>query len=191
MAKILAFSGSGRKDSWNQKLAVAAAGFAKSAGAEVTVVNLKDFGMPLYDGDWEAENGLPEGAQHFKQLLIEHDGLLISSPEYNSSLTPLLKNSIDWASRPSEGEAPLAAFNGKVAGLMATSPGALGGLRGLVHLRAILQNINVMVLPKQVAVGKAHEAFNENGELTQEYHLSSVEAIGKSVAELADKLRAG
>ena len=188
MAKILAFSGSGRTDSWNQKLVAVAATAAKSAGAEVTLVNLREFSMPIYDGDLEAETGLPEGVQHFKQLMREHQGLLIASPEYNSSLTPLLKNAIDWASRPAEGEVPLEAFNGKVAGLMAASPGGLGGLRGLVHLRAILQNINVLVVPKQMAIGKAHEAFDESGSLSSDHQREAIESIAQHVVQLVDKI---
>ena len=188
MAKLLAFSGSGRKDSWNQKLVSFAGAAAKKAGAEVTVVNLKEFQMPLYDGDFEAEHGLPDGVQHFKQLMRDHQGLLIASPEYNSSVSPLLKNAIDWASRPTDGEAPLEAFNGKVAGLMATSPGGLGGLRGLVHLRAILQNINVLVVPKQLAIGKAHEAFDDSGNLTTDFHREGIEMIAQKVVELTDQI---
>ena len=128
--RILAFAGSARTASINKKLAAAAAGYAREAGAEVTVADLRDFAMPLYDGDLEEAEGMPDGARQFKQLLVEHDGLLIASPEYNSSLSPLLKNVIDWASRSeSDEEPPLAAFRGKAAGIMATSPGKLGGLR--------------------------------------------------------------
>ena len=94
-----------------------------------------------------------------KKLFIEHHGFLISSPEYNSSISAVLKNAIDWISRPVAGEAPLAAFQFKAAALMSASPGALGGLRGLVHLRSILGNIGVLVLPTQVAISKGFEAF--------------------------------
>ncbi len=103
-----------------------------------------------------------------KELFAQHKGLMISCPEYNSSITPLLKNTIDWLSRASEGEAPLAAFRGKIAGLLGASPGALGGLRCLVHVRSILGNIGVWVAPTQVAVGKAHAAFADDGSLTDE-----------------------
>ncbi len=158
--KILSFAGSTRTDSFNKRLVKLAAEAARLAGAEVTQIDLRDMPMPLYDGDLEKAQGLPPDAKRFKQLMIEHDGLLISAPEYNSSISGVLKNAIDWASRPEPNEPPLVAFTGKVAALMSASPGALGGLRGLVTVRSILSNINVLVLPHQVAVAKAHEAFN-------------------------------
>lgn len=151
--KILAFSGSARKESWNQKLVRIAAKHARSQGAEVTELNLGDLELPLFNEDLEAEQGTPAGATRFKKLMFEHHGLLIACPEYNSSITPLLKNAIDWATRMAAGEKPLQAFRGKVCGLMAASTGGLGGLRGLVHVRAILSNIGVLVVPDQAAVG--------------------------------------
>ena len=164
--RILVFGGSLRRDSWNQKLASVAAAGAKAAGAEVTLISLNDFPMPLFNEDLEDESGMPEGAKQLKQLMFEHHGLIIASPEYNSSITAALKNAIDWVSRTtSEDEPPMAAFTGKVAALCSASPGALGGMRGLVHLRAILGNIGVLVLPDQVALSKAHEAFREDGTL--------------------------
>ena len=114
--------------------------------------------------------------------------MLIASPEYNSSVSPVLKNTIDWVSRPTEGEKPLECFAGKVAGLVAASPGGLGGLRGLVHIRAILQNIQVIVVPNQMAVPKAHEAFDENGNLVDEGLVQKVQSVGASVCEVAEKL---
>src|ERR1700690_2177036 len=111
--KILAFAGSTRKESFNKKLVKVAADAARAAGAEVTYLDLKDIPMPLYDGDLETEQGLPENAKKFKAMLLAHDGLLISAPEYNSSISGVLKNAIDWASRPAPGEAPLACFAGK------------------------------------------------------------------------------
>ena len=116
-----------------------AADAARDAGAEVTLIDLRDLPLPLFDGDLEDKQGLPENAKKLKALLRAHDGLLISSPEYNSSITGVLKNAIDWASRAeTDDEPPLVCFRGKVAALLSASPGALGGLRGLVHLRAIL-----------------------------------------------------
>jgi NAD(P)H-dependent FMN reductase len=186
--KILAFSGSARADSHNQRLVHIAGTGAKEAGAEVTVINLGDFDLPLFNEDLE-KDGQPANVKKLKQLFIEHDGLLISSPEYNSSVTPLLKNAIDWVSRGDEGEPPLAAYNGKVAGLMATSPGGLGGPRGLVHLRAILGNIGVIVLPKQMAIGQAFQAFGDDGNLVDEKQQASILEIGRTVAETSARLK--
>ena len=149
--KILAFSGSLRKDSFNQKLVRVAARGAERAGARATVIELADYPLPVLDQDLEARDGLPEHAVRLKAIFHEHDGLLNASPEYNSSFTAALKNVIDWVSRPEPDRPPLSCFAGKVAGLMAASPGALGGLRGLVHVRAVLQNIKVTVVPGQVA----------------------------------------
>jgi len=187
--KILAFAGSTRTDSFNKKLVRVAAAAAETAGAEVTFVDLRDLPMPLYDGDLETRDGLPKEAMRFKELLLAHQGLLIASPEYNSSISAVLKNAIDWASRPAPGEESLACFKGKVAGLMSASPGALGGLRGLVHLRAILGNIMVIVLPQQAAVGKAQEAFDANGSLKDAGPRGMVEGVGTSVARMLLKLQ--
>lgn len=187
-ARILAFAGSARKDSFNKRLVRIAAKGAEQAGAEVTVIDLKDYPLPIYDGDLEAEHGLPENAVRLKKLFGEHDGLMISAPEYNSSITPLLKNTIDWVSRQAEGEGPLAAYQGKSAVLMSASPGALGGLRGLVHVRAILGNIGVLVLPKQMAISKAGDAFDDAGQLKNPDQQSVIEGLGKNLAELLSKL---
>ena len=159
--RILAFAGSARKDSWNATLVRIAAEGARQAGAEVTVIDLKDYPLEIFNEDLEKKAGTPENASRLKKLFVEHDGLLIASPEYNSSITPLLKNTIDWVSRPAEGESPLAAYRNKSAALMSASPGGLGGLRGLVHVRAILSSIGVLVLPDQIAVSSAFEAFDD------------------------------
>jgi NAD(P)H-dependent FMN reductase len=186
--KILAFAGSTRSDSFNKKLVKIAASGAKDAGADVTVIDLRDFTMPLYDGDLEQKEGLPSNARKLKDLMISHHGFLISSPEYNSSISGVLKNTIDWTSRPTEGEPPLACFQGKVAGLMSASPGALGGLRGLVHVRSILGNIGVLVTPHQVAISKAHEAFDADGALKDKKQEDQVKKVGIDVAHLLAKL---
>jgi len=166
---------------------VAAEG-ARAAGADMTVLDLKDYPLPLFDEDLEREQGTPENATKLKQSFLDHDGLLIASPEYNSSITPLLKNTIDWVSRPAEGEAPLAAYRSKVAALMAASPGGLGGLRGLVHVRSILSNIGVIVLPDQIAVPRAFEAFDNDGQLIDEKQRARVQGLGQSVANMLSKL---
>jgi len=189
--RILAFAGSTRADSYNKKLVRVAALAAEAAGAETTFVDFKDLPMPLYDGDLEARDGLPPAARKFKDLLLAHQGLLIASPEYNSSISAVLKNAIDWASRPAPGEESLGCFKGKVAGLLAASPGALGGLRGLVHLRAILGNIMVIVVPEQAAIMKAHEAFDANGSLKEAGPRGMVEGVGTAVAKMLLKLHGG
>lgn len=181
--RILAFGGSLRRDSFNQKLAAAAAAGAKEAGAEVTVIALRDFPLPVFDQDLETSEGMPEAAKKLKQLFREHHGLIIAAPEYNSSITAALKNALDWVSRAeSDDEPPLAAFAGKTAILCAASPGALGGLRGLVHVRAILGNIAVTVLPDQVAVGQAHAAFQPDGSLADEKQSAKVKNLGAQLA---------
>lgn len=186
--KILAFAGSTRTDSFNKKLVKIASTGAKDAGADVTVIDLRDFQMPIYDGDLEIQEGLPSSARKLKDLMLMHQGLLISSPEYNSSISGVLKNTIDWISRQSEGEIPLACFKDKVAGLMSASPGGLGGLRGLVHVRAMLENIGVIVIPNQVAVSKAHEAFNLDGTMKDEKHEQQVKKIGADLTQMLLKI---
>jgi chromate reductase len=186
--KILAFAGSLREGSYNKKLVKVAVKGAEAAGAQVTYVDLRDFELPIFDEDVEAK-GEPAGARKLKDLMMAADGFLISAPEYNSSITAALKNAIDWASRPAKDEKPLAAFAGKVAVLMSASPGALGGLRGLVTVRSILGNIQVIVLPHQIAVSKAHEAFNEDGSMKDAKQQASIEGLGKQLAEFVAKLK--
>ena len=130
MAKILAFAGSTRKGSFNKKLVHVAAEAVRDAGGQVTEVDLRDYPMPIYDGDLEESDGSPDRATKLYELMKQHDGLLLACPEYNSSITAVLKNTIDWVSRPREGEPPLTAFAGKVAALLSASPGALGGCAG-------------------------------------------------------------
>ena len=186
--KILAFAGSTRAESFNKKLVRLAAAGAQAAGADVTLIDLRDFPMPLYDGDLEAKGGLPAHAQKFKALMLAHQGLLISAPEYNSSISGVLKNAIDWASRSVPGEVPLAAFKGKTAALLSASPGALGGLRGLVHVRALLNNIGVLVIPEQLSVPKANEAFNADGSLKDAKQQAAVEHLVRALTALLQKL---
>lgn len=186
--RILAFAGSARKNSFNKKLVKVAGKGAQLAGAEVTYLDFRDLPMPLFDEDLEAEQGIPENARQFKTLMKENQGLLIACPEYNSSITPLLKNAIDWASRPEPGEPGLICFRGKVAALLSASPGMLGGLRGLVHVRAILGNIGVLVLPEQKAVPRAHEAFDENGKLKDEQQLKEIQELGQKLTTVLAKL---
>jgi chromate reductase len=188
--RILAFAGSLRKDSYNKKLVQLAVEVARRAGADVTHIDLKDYPLPVYDGDLEAASGIPQNGVKLKALFSQHDGLLIAAPEYNSSITAVLKNVIDWVSRPLPGEPALACFSGKAAALMAASPGGLGGLRGLVHVRSILGNIQVIVLPDQFAVVRAHEAFNADGSLEDAKQQAGAEGLGRTLAEFLKKLKA-
>ena len=188
--KILAFAGSLREDSCNKKLVKIAAEGARKAGAEVTFIDLKDYPMPIYDQEIETREGIPPNAQKLKDLMIASQGFLIASPEYNSSISGALKNMIDWASRPStKDEIQLVCFKDKFASLMSASPSYMGGLRGLVHLKAILGNIGVTVLPQQQTVSNAYEAFNPEGKLINEKHQASAEQLGTALTNILGKLQ--
>lgn len=190
--KILAFAGSARRDSLNKKLVKIAGRGAESAGAEVTFLDLLALPMPIFNEDLEAEQGLPDTVRQFKVLLKGHQGFLIASPEYNGSITGLLKNAIDWASRPDPDNIASAAdcFQGKVAVLLAASPGALGGLRGLVHVRSILTNLGVIVLPDQRAIPNASQSFDEGGQLVDPKQQAAIQSLGTKLVAIASKLSA-
>ena len=188
--KVLAFAGSTRTGSFNKKLIALAAEAARARGAQTTLIDLRDYPMPLYDGDLEDTQGLPENGKRLKELFYDHDALLISSPEYNSSISGVLKNTIDWMSRQQPNETPLQCFKGKTCGLLAASPGALGGLRDLVTLRSILGNIQVLIMPNQFALSKADQAFDENGKLKDAKNQSAMEAVIAQLVETTRKLRA-
>lgn len=186
--KILFFAGSLRKDSYNKKLAKIAFDLAKN-NVDATFIDLKDYPMPMYDGDFEAENGLPENALKLKEMFIQTHGIFIAAPEYNSSITPLLKNTLDWISRPSsKDEKPLIAFDEKVFALCAASPGSLGGLRGLVPLRLMLSNIKSLVIPNQLTISKANEAFDENGNLKDKDKLLQLQNVLDQLIEFSSKV---
>ncbi|MEZ0260440.1 MAG: NADPH-dependent FMN reductase [Alphaproteobacteria bacterium] len=187
--KILAFAGSTRKDSWNKKLLKEAAEAAHGAGAEVTVIDLADYPLPLYDGNLEAAQGLPENVKKLQKLFAEHDGFLIASPDYNGSYSAVLKNTVDWLTRKDkEHDPPLEPFKGKIAVIMSASPGALGGLRGLEKLHDLLDNLQVMVLPDVVAVGGITTAFNEAGKLSNPKTAKSLETAATKLVTVARKL---
>lgn len=188
MPKLLAFAGSTRRQSFNQSILNTAVKGAEEAGVEVTLINLADYAMPIFNQDDEAEYGIPERAQAFKELLMSHDGFLIATPEYNSSYPALLKNALDWASRQAGDEKVLQAYKGKVAGLIAASPGALGGLRALTALRTLLENVGVMVIPNQKAIGKADSVINEQGEVHDEKTIKQLKGVGRDTAQLLQRL---
>ena len=192
-ARILAFAGSARRDSLNKKLIGIGARLAREAGAEVTLIDLDDFPMPVYHGDLEAAEGLPEHARRLRALFMEHHGLLISSPENNSSVSALLKNSIDWLSRSiGDGKGPnsgLAPYRGKVAAMMAASPSPFGGTRQLPHLRQILSSLGVTVVPSQLALQHADKAFEADGSLKDPHVLEHVRKLVEALVDMTGKLR--
>ena len=187
--KILAFAGSTREGSTNKKVLAIAAEAATKAGAEVTIVDLRDYPLPIYDGDDEAANGVPENAMKLKALFKESQGLLIATPEYNTSISGVLKNTIDWVTRPVEGEGFLECFNGKTAGLLSATLGPFGGLRAQGHLRQILSGINVLVIPEHWCVGSAtDESFDDSGNLKDDMGQGMVQLVGTSLAGLLQRM---
>jgi len=191
MVHIIAFSGSLRKESYNKKLVKIAASAAEDAGASVTFIDFKDYPLPFYDGDLEEKEGLPENAKKLKKMFKAADGFLISSPEYNSGMSGVLKNVIDWVSRKeSPDEQSLECFRGKYASVMSASPGGLGGLRGLFPLRYVLTNIHVQVLTDQFALSRAYDAFTESGSLKIAEQQTRVESLGRNLVKVLQKLKA-
>ncbi len=188
--KLLVFGSSLRAGSYNQHLARVAGESARQQGAEVTVIHLSDYPMPLYNGDNEALNGLPGNALRFKQLLLEHDGFIISSAEYNGFFTAALKNAIDWTSRlSSPDESPLVAYRGKTAALLSASPGVLGGLRGLPHLRALLGNIGVVVLPGQFSLSNARDTSFQGDKLEDHGRQAALDTLIGQFIDLTSCLK--
>ncbi|MEZ5428219.1 MAG: NAD(P)H-dependent oxidoreductase [Pyrinomonadaceae bacterium] len=186
--KILAIPGSLRARSLNRKVLRTAAGGAEKAGAEVTVIDLKDFPMPVYDPDEHEAGGFDPKALAFQRLVREHDGFLVASPEYNGSVTGALKNAIDWASVGS-GEFPREeVFRDKFAAIMTASPGSFGGVRTLSHLRAIMTSVGVHVLPTEIAVTFAPEKF-EGEEMIDPKTRDILENLGASLTEIVRAMR--
>jgi chromate reductase, NAD(P)H dehydrogenase (quinone) len=188
--RILAFAGATRTHSWNKKLIRLGAEAVRRSGGQVTLIDLRDVPMPLYDGDIEAQDGLPPGARELKQLMLDHHGFLISAPEYNSSISAVLKNAIDWVSRPQPDEPPAPAFRGKVAGLLAASPGNLGGIRGLFTVRQVLTVLGTLVIPTQFGLARAREAFADDGSLKDPAHQKSVDSVASELVRITARLTA-
>lgn len=184
-AKIGVVTGSLREGSFNKRLARLAAEDARAAGAEVTEIDLGAFDLPVYRHEIEAE-AFPEAALALKRIFQAQDGLLFSSPEYNGSVSPLLKNAIDWVSRPTDGEGPIAlsAYRGKAAGMMAASVSPFGGLRGVLHLRQILCTVQLLVVPEQVLVPFADRAF-DGDDLVEEMPRQLLKALVGRVVQTA------
>ena len=190
-AKLLIFAGSTRQNSFNRRLAHAAADMARASGAEVTQLELGDLDIPMYNADLEAR-ATPPDVMKLKQILLEHPAWIICTPEYNGSYTALLKNTIDWASSPVRLDPAWAdgsrSFTGKVVGMLSASNGALGGLRSQSHLLPLLINLQCWVAPKAFALGRAGEAFDADGKLVNENHRQSVQAVVDQVLFAAARL---
>lgn len=180
--RVLVFAASTRADSFNRMLAKQAAAAIRAQGLSTTYIELRDYPLPLYDGDVEAAQGLPANAKALKQIVSAHDAVVIASPEHNGSCSALLKNTIDWVSRPEPGESHLVAFKGKTAAILSTSPGARGGIRGLKHLRELLQMIGMNVITPEVVIPGSASAFAPDGTLLRAENNAAVEEMAAAVA---------
>jgi chromate reductase, NAD(P)H dehydrogenase (quinone) len=185
--KLLFIAGSARAGSLNRRLAKLAAAIAAANGVPATFADLGDYPLPVYDGDAEAKDGLPDNARKLKELMMIHKGVFIAAPEYNASITPLLKNTLDWISRvKTPGEAPLLVFKSRVFALGAASPGSFGGLRGCLATRQVLElGLGALVLPDQILVSKAAAAFDEQGHLTDKELHGQLKAVVERLAVAA------
>ncbi len=188
MVKLLVIAGSTRTGAFSKQLARAACALATAAGHQATFVDLRDHPMPLYDGDFEEAKGLPEHAVRLRGMLAQHDAVLVCSPEYNSSISAVLKNALDWLSRPYKAEPGVAPWKHKVTAIMASSPGALGGLRGLVHLRQILMNLGALVITEQFALGGAATAFTPDGTLADGKQAAAAKNVIDRLVHVAGRL---
>ncbi len=175
--KIVVFAGSIRSGAYSGQTADAAMKMLAVLGSEVTRISLADYPLPIMNEDLEDEEGIPENAMKLARLISTHDGLLIVTPEYNASIPPLLKNTLDWLSRISTDKdgRKLKPFEGKIAALCSSSPGAMGGMRAINHLRPVCMNIGLEVITPQCSVMNAKAAFDENGELKNERTRSLME----------------
>ncbi|KNC86598.1 hypothetical protein SARC_01279 [Sphaeroforma arctica JP610] len=183
---VLVCSGSCRSKSFNKQLAVYSANLLKEIDVNVIYIDLRDYPMPVYNGDDEEETGLPQSAKDLKQKFIESDGLLFTCPEYNGSVTALFKNTVDWISRPHMKDEPTyVAFKGKAAALLSTSPGGLGGLRSLHHYREILTNLGCNIIANQAAVGGAYKAFDDKGDLLLDSHKNMVTQVLQPLVKIS------
>lgn len=184
--KILVFAGSTRVGAYSGKVADCAQLELALQGSEVTRITLADYPLPLMSEDLEREDGIPDNAYKLARLFASHDALLICTPEYNGSLPPLLKNTIDWVSRISkDGGRPLKPYPGKVVGLCSSSNGHFAGIRCIIHLRAILSHIGMEVIAPQVSVPNGSEAFDENGAFREERLRKGMERLCRTLIEHA------
>ena len=190
--KLLVFAGSTRQNSWNRKLAIAAAALARTTGVEVTHLELADFDVPMYNADLEAR-GTPADVMKLKQITFEHPAWIICSPEYNASYTALLKNTLDWISSPVKADPVWSdgfrSTRGTVVGMLSASPGALGGLRSLSQLGPLLMNLECWVAPLNFALGRAGDAFDEQGNLVTEATRNNVRGVIDQVVGAATRIQ--
>lgn len=184
--KIIAFAGSLRKESFNHVLANAVAKDALLAGAEVEVISLSDYDIPLFNEDLEKEGPIA-GVEALKDKIREANGLIVASPEYNGSVSGVLKNALDWISRTAPDT--VSAFANTSVALVATSPGGLGGIRGLAHARDVFVGMGALVLSEQMVVGNAYQAFNPQGELIDQNTASQLNSIATNLVNTAAKLK--
>lgn len=181
--KVLAFSGSTREGSLNKLLVTEAANAARQSGASVNIINLKDYPLAFYDEDLEAKQGMPLKAKELRQLMVQSQVILIASPEYNGSLSAVLKNTLDWASRGENGGGSRDAFKDKKFIIMSTSPGAAGGARGLKHLRQIIEDVGGTVVVQQIVVPDAYNAFDGQGHLKDPKLKQELQQLVQSVVK--------
>ena len=186
--KILVIPGSTRTGSHNVKLAALAVKELTLIDADVTRISLQDYPLPIYDADLDALSGQPASAVQLKQMIMAHHGVFIASPEYSASVTPLLKNAIDWVSRVRErGDPTYAAFKGRVFAIASASPGRAGGLRSLMALRQILElGCGALVIPEQVAIPNAEQAFDDKDEIVD---LGTFNLLRAALQKLVDMAR--
>jgi len=181
--------GSLRAGSYNKQLVrLVASQIERNLGVTLDEIDLNEIDLPMFSEDLES-GGCPDSVLELKERMIACDAILFASPEYNGSLSGALKNAIDWASRPRAGEEALACFRGKTAGLLAASPGELGGLRGLRHLRQILTQVGMIVVPTEYALSKAHESFDEDGNLIDEKFAARAQGVGDELVRVAKALK--
>jgi NAD(P)H-dependent FMN reductase len=182
--KILVIPGSLRTGSLNARLAATAAHEIAQTGAEVTRISLGDFALPIYDGDLQAKSGVPKNAVNLKRMIGAHQGVLIVTPEYNSSVPALVKNTIDWVSRVQDAhETRGQVFRERAFAIAAASEGRLGGTRSLAALRLTLSACHATVIPNQLALSFAAEAYDDMDRLK---HPADSEALGAMVRQLVD-----
>jgi NAD(P)H-dependent FMN reductase len=187
--KILVIPGSLRTGSLNARLAATAACEFTQAGADVTRVSLADFPLPIYDGDLQSKSGVPKNAVSLKRMMSAHHGVLIVTPEYNSSVPPLVKNTIDWVSRVQDGqESRGQVFRERPFAIAAASEGRLGGTRALAALRLILSACHAMVIPNQLALSFASEAYDDMDRLKQPADIEALAALVRQLVEVSQSM---